>query len=87
MCQADTEVERHIVGIVEARKDSQVGDMTKICCTAYKCPQAVHPTTLRGRAACLFRVETEKPDDGVEQGIENCQGSREVIQLLSCRDI
>lgn len=76
MSHADSEVESHIVGVVESREEREVRDMAQVHHNACKGPQRMRA---RVRTACfgfgwtvsLGRIEVKQTDDGVIHGVED----------------
>ena len=86
---ADEEVEGHVVGVVEAREEGEVGDVCEEDEGAERGPEdeyaggrgggrgGVGETGARGGG-----VEVEEADDGVVEAVEDGEGRGEVVELL-----
>ena len=87
---ADGEVERHVVGIVEAREEREVCDVREERERTDGAPEQVWSRAWRGggrgrgsgEAVAVDGVEVEKADDGVIKTVDDGEGGGEVVELL-----
>ena len=92
MRHADSEVECHVVRVVKSGEKCEVGDVCKESECADQGPQASYAGRCRGRwgnseTGSLRGIEVKQSNDGVVEGVQYCESSREVIQLLGSRKI